>query len=232
MPHPLRLHVPRFRALALPVVVLALAALGTGGCVSDKQVIAQAADVHGTIEPAVINEGDLRDYVQAVGDRVVKAAREVARDDDRVDPEKSAWMFKDVRFHLVNSDVLNAFTTGGEHVYLYAELFRACSDEDEFAAVVAHEFGHIYGRHVQDKMQAQYGLLATAALAGGGAYALSSGDDRVRNASLAAGATAGLGQFALLGFSRDEEYEADKLGFSFYVRAGYDPEQFPASSRP
>ena len=217
----------RLPATLLPLLLLALSALPAGGCATDRQVIAQAADAHSMIRPAVITQQDLAAYVERVGDRVVAAAREVARDDDRIDPEKSAWMFEDVRFHLVNSDVLNAFTTGGEHVYLYGELLRACEDEDEFAAVVAHEFGHIYGRHVHDKMNAQIGLMATALVAGGGAYALSGDDDRLRNAGIAAGATAGLGQFALLGFSRDEEFEADELGFDFYVRAGYDPAQFP-----
>ena len=46
--------------------------------------------------------------------------------------ESRDWMFsKDVRFHFVNSKTLNAFTTGGEHMYIYSELFRTAQTEDD-----------------------------------------------------------------------------------------------------
>ncbi len=199
------------------------------GCASDKQVIAQANDAHGQIRPAVITDSVLDNYVQAIGDRIVAVAREMHEQGygpSAHKSEDSEWMFKGTEFHLVNSPTLNAFTTGGQHVYLYSELFITSKTEDEFAAVVAHEFAHIYGRHVQKGMNRQYAVLAGAAAAAVGGAALAGEDNRMTGALVGGGVGLAAGQFLGLGFTRKDEDEADKIGFAFYIRAGYDPEKF------
>ena len=213
----------RFGLLTLPLLLLA------AGCASDRQIIAQATDAHDKIEPAVITDDALADYIQDLGDRVVGVAREL--DAQGYGPKvtkgkDNQWMFEGVQFHLVNSPTLNAFTTGGKHVYLYSELFTQSRTEDEFAAVVSHEFAHIYGRHVQKGTNRQYAVLGAAAAAAVGGYALG-GDNRETIAMAAGGGTLAAGQFLGMGFTRDDEDEADKLGFDFYTRAGWDPELFP-----
>src|SRR5882724_1015260 len=96
---------------------------------------------------------ELSTYLQQIGDRVIDAAKDL--DAEGYGPathkkEDNAWMFSNrMKFHLVNSKTLNAFTTGGEHMYIYNALFQACDSEDELAAVMAHEYGHVYCRHVQ-----------------------------------------------------------------------------------
>ena len=210
----------RFALLLAPMLALA------AGCVSDQQVIAQAQQLHGQIEPTVIDRQspELAAYVQEVGDRIVAAAEEMYEEGKL--PGAEDWMFEDVRFHLVASPQLNAFTTGGKHIYLYTELFEKSQSEAAFAAVVGHEFGHIIGRHVQDSMNNQ--LLAGLASAGlvGGAALLSDEETRGRNTAIA-GAAAGLGATAgITYFGREKEREADELGYEFYVRAGYPPEEF------
>lgn len=209
---------------------IALMTLGFGavGCVKDSSVIAQAADSHKTLEPAIIEDPELAGYMQKLGDRVVNAARESIQEGyekDRVYKQDPSWMFSDVKFHLVNSKTLNAFTTGGDHVYLYSELFRTTKNEDEFAAVVAHEFAHIVGRHVANGMQRQYTILGGAAAAAVGGYALG-GDSKMEVAAAAGGGALVAGQFLGMGFTRGDESEADKFGFHFYCNAGWDPDQF------
>jgi len=49
-------------------------------------------------------------------------------------------MFKDLQVHLVNSKTLNAFTTGGNHMYIYNQLFQEARSEDELAGVMSHEY--------------------------------------------------------------------------------------------
>lgn len=216
-------------ARSLAIVTLLIGSLGVVGCASDQAVMEQADQMHGDLEPAIVTDADLAQYVQAVGDRVVEAAYLEYQGGllrKRVDEEDPTWMFNDVQFHLVNSDTLNAFTTGGKHVYLYSELFTTSATEDEFAAVVAHEFGHIYGRHVHNSMNNQYGIIGAAVGAGVLGYALG-GDDREQIAMLAGGAALMGGQLWGLGYSRDQETEADELGFAFYLNAGWDPEKFP-----
>lgn len=204
--------------------MLVLFGLVAGGCVTDQQVIAQAADVHQQLEPTVIEDPRLASYVQAVGDRIVEGAR-IMRANGELEGAED-WMFEDVQFHLVGSPTMNAFTTGGKHVYLYSELFEKSDSEDAFAAVVGHEFGHIIGRHVQDSMNNQ--LIASLAAAGlvGGAALASDDESRERNVAIA-GAAAGIGStLGITYFGREKEREADDLGYEFYVRAGYDPEKF------
>lgn len=217
----------RLQVMVRILMVLGVS-LATIGCVSDKNVIAQAADAHKNLEPAVLKDPQLADYVQKVGDRVVRSARELAQEGfkkDRIFDEDPQWMFEDVTFHLVNSETLNAFTTGGTHVYLYSELFRTAKTEDEFAAVVAHEFSHIAARHVHKGMTRQYTLLGAAAAAAIGGYALG-GDNAGEWAAAAGGATLIGGQFVSMGFGRKDENEADDWGFKFYARAGWDPDRF------
>src|SRR5205085_11668751 len=85
--------------------------------------------------------------------------------------QKQQWMFsQNMRFHFVNSKTLNAFTTGGEHMYIYNELFQECKSEDELAAVMSHEYAHVYCRHVQKGMKNQYTALAAAAALAGVGY--------------------------------------------------------------
>src|SRR3954466_1871221 len=133
---------------------------------------------------------------------------------------------KEMKFHFVNSKTLNAFTTGGEHMYIYTQLFETARTEDELAAVMAHEYGHVYARHVAKGMNRQYTALAAAAALGGAGY-LAGGKARAPDCpALGAGGGAALGIFLNMGFPRQDEAEADKLGFDFYTHAGWDPQQF------
>ena len=221
----------RFTRTRTYVLALALGALGlVVGCASDRQVIAQADQMHSTLKPAVIEDPVLANYLQQVGERVITAAKEM--DQQQGGPkshksEDSSWMFGNkMRFHFVNSKTLNAFTTGGEHMYIYTALFEQCKSEDELAAVMAHEFAHVYARHVHKGMNRQYTALAVAAAAGGAGYAVAGKDNRTEGAALGAGLGFAAAQFANMGFTRGDEAEADKLGFDFYTRAGWDPDRF------
>ena len=212
------------------LLILPLSFVTFAGCASDKQVMAQADDTHKALEPAVIQDPQLENYLQSIGERVIAAAKQAH--DKHVGPdahfkEDPNWMFsKNMKFHLVNSKTLNAFTTGGEHMYIYNALFQACKSEDELAAVMAHEYSHVYCRHVAQGQNHQLAVLAAGALVGAGAgYALG-GDNRASGAAAGAGVGAAGGQFLNMGYTRGQENEADKYGFYFYTHAGWDPNHF------
>src|SRR4051794_37571494 len=162
--------------LTAPVFLLTLAVLATG-CANDQKVISQARDFHTSLKPAVMDDPQLSKYLQTVGDRILAAAGEYYKEGKgpaSSKKEDSKWMFQpgSMKFHFVNSKTLNAFTTGGEHMYIYTELFRQCSSEDELAAVMSHEFAHVYCRHVQKGMNRQMetaGAAAAVGVAGNGA---------------------------------------------------------------
>lgn len=200
------------------------------GCATDSKVIDNAQQMNGQLKPAIITDPELAGYLQAVGDRVIASAKKLEAQGvapKAHDSEDASWMFSErMKFYFVNSDTLNAFTTGGEYMYIYTELFEQCTSEDELAAVVAHEFAHVYGRHVHKGMDRQYGALALAAGAAAGGAALGGKDNWQTGAAAGGGVGLAVGQFMNMGFTRKDEAEADKYGFRFYVDAGWDPNKF------
>jgi predicted Zn-dependent protease len=114
-------------------------------------------------------------------------------------------------FNIVEDDELNAFTTPGGHVYVNSGVVDKTTD-DELACAIGHEIGHIAARHIAKKMQAQigYDILMNIALRKGGIeefqQAVSLGYNLV-----------------MLGYSREDELMADRLGVKYAYKAGYDP---------
>lgn len=214
------------RAAGLALVLSTLSA-----CATDRQVIAQANDMNVELEPAEIQDSRLEAYLQSMGERIVAAAREADRAHDGPQAhfdkkEDNSWMFTNGKFHLVNSKTLNAFTTGGEHMYIYSELMRQCRSEDELAAVMAHEYAHVYSRHVHQGMNRQYAILGASAGAGLIGLAVGGKEHGEEYGTTALVSAATIGQFLNLGYTRGDEEEADKYGFNFYVHAGWDPKRF------
>ncbi|HEV8113689.1 MAG TPA: M48 family metalloprotease [Planctomycetota bacterium] len=201
------------------------------GCATDRQVIQQAESTHSELEAAIIKDPAISGYLQSVGERIVAAAREAdaRHDGPKKHFEKSednAWMFEHGEFHLVNSKTLNAFTTGGSHMYIYSQLMQTCRTEDELAAVMAHEYAHVYSRHVQKGIDRQYyslGASAGAALVGLAIGGKEHGEEYAKTALVSSTVVT---QFLGLGYTREDEAEADKYGFDFYVHAGWDPQRF------
>lgn len=114
-------------------------------------------------------------------------------------------------FQVVDDSGVNAFATTGGFVYIQTGLIRAAANEAELAGVMAHEIGHITGRHAINQMRQQ-------ALASGVAGALEVRQDALVNLGV---------QLALqLPNSREAEYDADRRGFNNLGRAGYDTTGF------
>lgn len=114
-------------------------------------------------------------------------------------------------FQIVADDSVNAFATSGGFVYINTGLIREAESEAELAGVMAHEIGHIVGRHSVNRMR-------EIALANGIVGALGVSQDDLVNLGV---------QLALfLPNSRSAEYEADDLGFENLGRAGFDQRGF------
>ncbi len=201
------------------------------GCASDSKVRAQADSTHAELEPAVMKDQELVKYLQDIGSRVVASAKEleaqhVGPKTHWVSGEDNSWMFSNDEFHLVNSDQLNAFTTGGSHMYVYCQLMQTCRSEDELAAVVSHEFAHVYCRHIHKGMDRQMWMLGGAAALGAAGYAAGGKKHGTEYATYGLALGVAAGNFLSLGFTRDDEAQADEYGFQFYTHAGWDPNRF------
>jgi len=221
--------VNRLLSLALVMTLALCAGVGCKASSFDSSVVDSANQFDTALTPAEMQRPEINQYLQAIGARIVAAAKEADRQNYGPSTHKEGktdWMFQNVQFHLVNSKTLNAFTTGGDHVYVYNELFQLCQNEDQLAAVMSHEFGHIYSRHVQKGQGRQYALMAAALAAGGAGYLAGGEKNGATYAGLAAGGAAAVGGFANMGFTRDDEAQADETGFHFYYMAGWDPRHF------
>lgn len=114
-------------------------------------------------------------------------------------------------FQVVDDDSINAFATAGGYVYIQTGLIKAATNEAELAGVMAHEIGHIGGRHAINQMR-------QTALASGVVGALEVRQDALVNIGV---------QLALqLPNSREAEYDADRRGFNTLGRSGYDTRGF------
>lgn len=109
-------------------------------------------------------------------------------------------------FQVVDDNSVNAFATMGGFVYVNTGLLRLAENEAQLASVMAHEIGHIAGRHAVNQMKEM-------AIASGAAGALGVN----RNAAVSIGVDLALRRPN----SRQSEYEADQLGLRTLSRAGY-----------
>src|ERR1700733_8561712 len=95
--------------------LLLFIAVGVGsGCASDNSVINQATSANTQLQPAIMSDPELSNYIQTLGNRILEAGKHA--DETGVGPSShtkgdNSWMFSNrMQFHIVNSKTLNAFT--------------------------------------------------------------------------------------------------------------------------
>jgi predicted Zn-dependent protease len=158
-------------------------------------------------------------YVSAVGGVLAASALETRRDGDRPAPI-AGW-----HFVIVESDTINAFAAPGGWVFVTTAAVEAASNEDELAAVIAHEIAHVARGHA-------LGSIKKGRWAGVAKTALDSSVELDEKAlgdltKVFEGAMDDMIDGILVkGYSKDTEYEADKIGIAIMAHAGYDPQAF------
>lgn len=126
----------------------------------------------------------------------------------------------DVRVHVVASPLVNAFTVPGGVIFVTSGIVHAMESEAELAGVIAHEMGHVEGRHIAyrlDKGQS-VSLVSTAAVVA--AILLGTRIDPKLGQAALAGAIAGA-QTKMLSYSRADEDDADRRGARIMEGSGY-----------
>lgn len=214
--------------------ILAAFAVTAIGCANDQGIKMQAQQAHTGLASAVVNEDEVNKYLQDVGGRIIAAARQLNSEGYQrpkdYNSSQDSWMFGDeMKFVLVNNDKVNAVTTGGNYMYVYNGFLQQCRSEEELAAVLSHEFAHVYMRHIHNKVNAQgISQFGTISAMIGGAYVTRNEDAKTQEETAKASGQLAqeVGKGVLNNYSRDEEGAADRVGFQFYTRAGWDPAKF------
>jgi predicted Zn-dependent protease len=116
----------------------------------------------------------------------------------------------------------NAFALPGGKVGVNTGIFKVAQNQDQLAAVIAHEIGHVVSRHHDERITRQLGTQAGLGILGalvGSQY----GQGAASTVSQVGGAAAqGL---VLLPNNRTQESEADVVGQQLMARAGFNPQQ-------
>ncbi len=154
--------------------------------------------------------------VSAVGVRISKAVEKYLRDNklgNKIEGYK--W-----EFNVVDSPEANAWCMPGGKVVVYTGILPLTKDDAGLAVVMGHEIAHAIAEHGNERMSQQ--LAVEAAGIGLDIY-MQQKPQQTRDIFMSA---FGIGsQVGMLGYSRQHELEADKLGLVFMAMAGYNPER-------
>jgi predicted Zn-dependent protease len=134
-------------------------------------------------------------YVRSVLDRLAKASG-----------AERPWTIS-----ILNVPDVNAFALPDGRVYVTRGLLVLLDNEAQLAAVVGHEMAHVTARHAEARRALRQRNVEAAV-----SVARSTGD-----ANLARDVVA-LGVLDERAYSRDQEFEADRIGIATIGRAGYD----------
>ena len=118
---------------------------------------------------------------------------------------------------LINTHDVNADSLCGGFLYVYRGLIEPIETEGELAATLGHEIGHIVGRHYVNQRLLQF---QTKSVLGAIRENLGKNNKMIEQIISELGGTASV--LALLHFSRQDELEADMLGFCEFS-SNYNP---------
>ncbi len=142
--------------------------------------------------------------VRAVGQRVIAAAGLSNRPWD---------------YAVFLDEAPNAFVLPGGHVGVTVGLLDMVDNDDQLAAVIGHEAGHVVAHHAAERASQETTSKILLEIAGAAAGSSDFGKLLKDHGGKAA-------QYGvLLPFSRKQELEADRLGVDFMQRAGYRPRE-------
>ncbi|HKQ84187.1 MAG TPA: M48 family metalloprotease [Steroidobacteraceae bacterium] len=167
---------------------------------SEKGEIEKARQLHPILLQQMGGAYDdqrLQEYVNEVGQRAAKVSQR---------PNLT------YTFTVLDSEDINAFTTGGGYVYVSRGILGYLNSEAELLAVLGHEIGHVNARHPV-KRQTQSTLAGIGAVAVG----IFTGSGDLANLANYAGAA------IVTGYGRDMELEADRLGAEYLARLDLKP---------
>lgn len=157
----------------------------------------------------VVEDPELGNWLNTLGQRLVRSAHGSGK----------------FTFFIVKDREVNAYSMPGGVVAVNSGLILATRSESELAAVLAHEIAHVTQRHIARMMANTPSPLITGlGVLAGAAAATKSADagQAIITGTIAAQA------HKQLAFSREAEFEADRIGLQILASAGFDPGAMPS----
>lgn len=197
-------------------LVTAVVALSWQGCalnpatgerqvslVSENQEIQLGRQAAQQVEQTLgfVDEDELQAYVSRIGHTLAAASER----------PNLPW-----EFHVVDDPTPNAFALPGGFIYITRGMMNLLTSEAELASVLGHEIAHVTARHSVNQISKQQ--LAQLGFGLGAIFF-----PTVQQISPLLGTGLNL---LFLKYGRDDEREADKLGFEYVLEGGYDVAEF------
>lgn len=161
----------------------------------------------------LMQDPEVTEYIQSLGLRLSSQAQDGNRR---------------FQFFIMRDPAINAFALPGGFVGIHSGLLLETRNESELAGVLAHEVAHVTQRHIARGIEAQSrnNLMSTAAVLAAILLGASGGSaDATMGAVTAA---QNLAVQSRINFTREHEYEADRIGIGVLASAGFDPHAMPA----
>jgi beta-barrel assembly-enhancing protease len=176
----------------------------------------------------VHEDPELQKYVASVGNRMIAA--------NGLNGNPYQYTFT-----VVDVPTVNAFALPAGTIFVTAPLLAMAETEAELAGVLGHEVGHVKARHTAERIDAAQRstkrnilyALGGSVLGGAAGYGLGKllcrpEDKKCLQTATIAGAAGGAGaglliqKYKFMANSREDEMEADRIGFRTSVKAGYE----------
>jgi predicted Zn-dependent protease len=156
---------------------------------------------------ALIEDPEISEYINSVGLRLASQS-----------PEGG----KNFQYFVIKDPAINAFAVPGGFVFINAGTVLASSTESELAGVMAHETAHVTQHHIARMIrnQQQQSLTSAAAMLAAILLGAIGGGQAIEGGIAAA---QGMAVQQQINFTRDNEWEADRVGIGFLAGAGFDP---------
>ncbi|MGD0626643.1 MAG: M48 family metalloprotease [Thermodesulfobacteriota bacterium] len=156
------------------------------------------------------NENSAR-YINEVGQAVALAS-------DR------PFTYGGYHFVILDTDEVNALSCPGGIIFITRGMLKKAQNEEELAAILAHEVGHVNHKDGVGAIQ-RARWVEVVTLLGSEAAKKVSGADLAKLLSLFEGSVNDVVKTLLVsGYSRDQEAAADLSALTFLYRLGYDPQ--------
>ena len=203
---------------SIPVAIVLAAVVGVAGCTTsptgrDQLVMFSPAAMR-DMGAAAFDEikaetpvagAYLHRYVDCVASAILEVLPE---------GEGQGWEVK-----VFDEDEPNAFALPGRKIGVHKGLLDVTDTQDQLAAVIGHEIGHVLAQHGNERMSSQLVVGIGLATAQAMMRSRDSREGRQMRALLGLGAQVGI----LLPYSRSHESEADRIGLELMAKAGFDP---------
>ncbi|HEX4934474.1 MAG TPA: M48 family metallopeptidase, partial [Gemmatimonadaceae bacterium] len=170
--------------------------------VSESQEIQMGLDgaKAAAAQMGVYPDSALQRYVASLGQQVAKAGERPAL----------PWSFT-----VVDDPIVNAFALPGGPIFISRGILTHMNSEAQLVSVLGHEVGHVTAKHSVNQLSKQQllgGLFTVGMIV------------RPELQQYSGLASQGLG-LLFLKYGRDDETQADELGFRYMTRIGYDPHE-------